>query len=77
MYHLVCGLSGQKMAQFMCYATFYELYKKFWISNYKKINKIVNTDLLNLFSNIKIRLLAAKLYNPGYIILQLIILFLY
>ena len=29
LYHLVYGLSGQKMFQFMCYVTFYDLYKNF------------------------------------------------
>lgn len=31
---------------------------------YRKLTKIINKDLLNLFSNIKIRLLAARLNNP-------------
>lgn len=61
---MVSGLSGQKMKQFICYTTFYDLYSKFWIDNIKKITKIINKDLLNIFSNIKIRLLSAKLNNP-------------
>ena len=64
LYHMVSGLSGQKMKQFIPYTTFYDLYSKFWIDNIKNINKIINTDLLNIFSNIKIRLLTAKLNNP-------------
>jgi hypothetical protein len=64
LYHMVSGLSGQKMCQFMNYTTFCELYSKFWIDNFKRIEKIVNKDLFNLFSNIKIRLLSAKINNP-------------
>jgi hypothetical protein len=64
LYHMVSGLSGQKMKQLMCYTTFYDLYSKIRIDNIKKRIKILNKDLLNLFSNMKIRLLSAKLNNP-------------
>ena len=41
------------MHEFIPYSTFYDLYKKFWITNYNDINKIVKKDLDELFSNIK------------------------
>ena len=52
------------MKQLMCYTTFYDLYSKTRIDNIKKRTKIIYKDLLNLFFNIKIRLLIAKLNNP-------------
>lgn len=42
------------MSEFIPYTSFYEVYKKFWITNRTKINKIVTKDLRELFSNIKL-----------------------
>lgn len=64
LYHIVSGKPGKDMHEFIPYTTFYDLYKKFWITNYTDLNKIVKQDLYNLFSNIKIRILAAKVNNP-------------
>jgi hypothetical protein len=63
---MISGSTGEKMKVFIPYTTFYDLYKRFWIKHYEKISKIVNKDLLVLFSNIKIRLLSAQLHNPTY-----------
>ena len=64
LYHIVSGVSGRKMEQFIPYTTYYKLYRRFWISNYNSLNKLVNIELNRLFSNIKIRILAAKVKNP-------------
>lgn len=64
LYHIVSGRSGPEMANIIPYTSFYDLYKDFWINNYNNINKQVKFDLENLFSNIKIRVLAANAYNP-------------
>ena len=64
LYHIVSGRSGPEMVNIIPYTTFYDLYKDFWINNYNNINKQVKIDLENLFSNIKIRILAANAYNP-------------
>jgi hypothetical protein len=64
LYHMVSGLSGRKMHQFISYTTYYELYKRFWQSNYNNLNKLINLELNRLFSNIKIRILAAIVKNP-------------
>ena len=64
LYHIVSGASGRKMEQFIPYNTYYELYRRFWISNYNSLNKPVNIELNRLFSNIEIRILAAKVKNP-------------
>jgi hypothetical protein len=64
LYHIVSGFTGNKMSQFIPYTTFYELYKRFWITNFSKIKKIVTNDIGNLFSNIKIRLISSILKNP-------------
>lgn len=59
LYHMVSGLSGRKIHQFISSTTYYELYKRFWHSNYNNLNKLINLELNRLFSNIKIRILAA------------------
>jgi hypothetical protein len=64
LYHIVSGVSGRKMHQFISYTTYYELYRRFWISNYNSLNKLVNSELNRLFSNIRIRILAALVKNP-------------
>lgn len=64
LYHVVSGRSGPEMQNIIPYTTFYDLYKDFWINNYTNLNKKVKTDLESLFSNIKIRILSAKLNNP-------------
>jgi hypothetical protein len=66
LYHIVSGKSGIDMSEFMPYTTFYDLYKKFWITetNVKRLNKIIKKDMNELFSNLKIRLLSSKINNP-------------
>jgi hypothetical protein len=64
LYHIVSGDSGRDMHKFMSYTTYYSLYKKFWHGNYATLNKKVNKDLNNMFSNIKIRILSAMVNNP-------------
>lgn len=61
LYHIVCGENGTEMEKFIPYATFYRIYKMFWITNYTKINKKVKADLCDLFSNIKIRILISSI----------------
>lgn len=65
LYQIVSGKTGIDMSEFIPYTTFYDLYKKFWISesNVKRVKKIIKTDM-NMFSNLKIRLLSSKLKNP-------------
>jgi hypothetical protein len=63
-YHIISGVPGKDMHQFIPYSTFYELYKRFWIRNYTELNKIVRNDMKNLFTNTKIRILSAKANNP-------------
>lgn len=64
LYHIMSGKTGVEMSEFIPYTSFYEVYKKFWITNRTKINKIVTKDLRELFSTIKIRLLSASIFNP-------------
>jgi|GEM_PF-7080898 len=66
LYQMVSGKTGIEMSEFMPYTTYYELYKKLWIndSNVKRLKKIYNKDMTNLFTNLKIRLLSAKYLNP-------------
>ena len=45
-------------------SSFYNVYKEFWIKNYENLNKYIDYCLLNMFSNIKIRLLSAQIKNP-------------
>lgn len=64
LYHLVTGFTSKETKQFIPYSTFYTIYKEFWITNYEKLNKFVDYCLKNMFSNIKIRILSAKIKNP-------------
>jgi hypothetical protein len=64
LYHMVSGESGKDMYKFMPYTTYYSLYKNFWYKNYTTLNKKVNKDLNNMFSNIRIRILSAIVNNP-------------
>lgn len=65
-YHLVSGVSGDDIEKYLPQSTFHTFYKKFWMDedNYKRINKIVNDCFNNMFSNIKLRILSARKYNP-------------
>jgi hypothetical protein len=64
LYHMVSGISGREMHKFIPYTTCYALYKNFWHKNYNSINKQVNNDLNNMFSNIKTRISSALVNNP-------------
>ncbi|KAG2215608.1 hypothetical protein INT45_013094 [Circinella minor] len=62
LYHMVSG--GKDMHKVMPYATFYDLYKRFWITNYSELNKKVKQDLNGMFSSPRIRILASLINNP-------------
>ncbi|KAG2218406.1 hypothetical protein INT45_011594 [Circinella minor] len=66
LYHLVSGIAGSDIEKYLPQSTFHTFYKKFWMDNenYKRINKIVNDALTNMFSNIKLRILSARKNNP-------------
>lgn len=64
LYHIVSGIPGTEMHQFIPYTTFYDLYKDFWITNKKNLIKIVNKDITTMFSTPKIRVLSSKINNP-------------
>ena len=64
LYHLTEGLTSKTMKQYMPYTTFYSFYKEFWINNYNNLNHFVDICLKNMFSNLKIRILSAKIKNP-------------
>ena len=64
-YHLLSGLSINKMDKFINYTMYFKIYKRFY-SYYNKelkewLNKMLNS---NFFTNNIIRLLYAKLNNP-------------
>lgn len=63
LYHIISGKPGCDMNKFIPYTTFYALYKKFWITNKNKLKNKVEKDISILFSNIKIRILSAKINN--------------
>lgn len=64
LYHIVSGISGKEINKCIPYTSFYAFYKKFWITNYTELNKKVDNCLYKMFSNIKIRILSAKIKNP-------------
>jgi hypothetical protein len=64
---LVSGTVGnEETDRFIPQSIFFNFYKKFWMDeeNYKRILKIVDYGLDNMFSNIKLRILSAHKYNP-------------
>lgn len=63
-YHLVTGYTSKNINKHMPYTSFYAVYKKFWITNYSSLNKLVDDLLINMFSNVKIRVLSAYIKNP-------------
>jgi hypothetical protein len=64
LYQLVSGFTSKNIKKYMPHTTFYTVYKEFWINNYEKLNKFVDYFMLNMFSNIKIRVLSALIKNP-------------
>ena len=64
LYHLVCGETGQYMNRYMKYSSFYAVYQKFWIDNYKVLNKKVDEFLAKMFSSPKLRIYSALKRNP-------------
>ncbi|KAG2209904.1 hypothetical protein INT45_009296 [Circinella minor] len=66
LYHLVSGVSGDGIEKYLPESTFHTFYKKFWMDdeNYKRINKIANDSLNNMFLNIRLRILSSRKYNP-------------
>ncbi|KAG2215273.1 hypothetical protein INT45_004092 [Circinella minor] len=61
---MVSGESGKDMHRVMPCATFYDLYKRFWITNYSELNKKVKQDLNGMFSSPRICILASLINNP-------------
>lgn len=64
LFQLTAGLTSKNIVKYMPYTTFYSLYKGFWIKNYENLNKYVDLCLMNMFSNLKIRILSAIIKNP-------------
>lgn len=67
LYHLVSGISGkEEIDKYIPQSTFHYFYKKFWMDedNYKRLSKIVNDSLNNMFSNVRLRILSAHKWNP-------------
>lgn len=64
LFQLTAGLTSKNIVKYMPYTTFYSLYKEFWIKNYENLNKYVDLCLMNMFSNLKIRILSAIIKNP-------------
>lgn len=65
LYHLVSGLSIKKMDKYIPYATFFKIYKCFYIKHEEDLKlwiKKINDQ--ELFTNNVIRLIYAKLNNP-------------
>lgn len=65
LYHLVSGLSIKKMNKYIPFATFFKIYKTFYVTNKDELikwMKKINDE--ELFTNNIIRLLYAKLNNP-------------
>jgi hypothetical protein len=64
LYHLVCGETGHYMSRFMTYSSFYAVYVKAWIDNYRVLNNKVDNFLSKMFSSPKLRIYSALKRNP-------------
>ena len=53
-----------EMDRFIPKSTFYEIYKDFYITQYAELDKYFTYLLANMFSNIKIRIISARQFNP-------------
>lgn len=65
LYYLVENISMDEMNDYIPKSSFYDIYREFYIKKCEKLNKILNYSLENMFSNIRIRLFSALLYNPA------------
>lgn len=66
LYQILYGKSLRDMGSIIPYSSYYEIYKDFWLSeNANTLNKKIDYMLENMFSNIKVRILSSKLYNPN------------
>lgn len=63
LYQLVSCFTPKNIKNYIPHTTFYVIYEEFWITNYSSLNKFVDCCLLNMFSNIKIRILSAMIKN--------------
>jgi hypothetical protein len=65
LFHIVSGLSINKMDKYIPYTNFFKIYKRFYVKHKKDlsewINKMLNKDF---FTNYIIRILSAKINNP-------------
>lgn len=64
LYHILKGCPVADMEEFIPKSSYYEIYKKFYITNCALYDKMFNMRLYNMFSSIKLRLLLAKVQNP-------------
>jgi hypothetical protein len=66
LYQILYGKSLRDMGKIIPYSSYYDIYKDFWLSdNANVLNKKIDYMLENMFSNIKIRILSSRLYNPN------------
>lgn len=66
LYQILYGKSLRDMGKIIPYSSYYDIYKDFWLSdNANVLNKKIDYMLENMFSNIKIRILSSRLYNPS------------
>ena len=65
LWQLVGGYRIEQMQKYMAKSTFFIIYNRVWNSEKTQIISKKLKDLLNkMFSNERIRVLSAKLYNP-------------
>lgn len=66
LYHLVSGLSINKMHKYINYTTFFKIYKRFYVYYKKELKEWINKMMYsNYFTSNIIRLLYAKINNPN------------
>lgn len=65
LYQILYGVSLRDMGKIIPYSSYYDIYKDFWLSDYSNImNKKLDHMFESMFSNIKLRIMSSRLYNP-------------
>lgn len=64
LYHMVCGLSINKMILYINVTNYFKIYKYIFIKNFDKLDAWITNIMDNCFSNVRIRILTSYLKNP-------------
>lgn len=64
LYHLLTGVSTIQMGQYIPKTSFHDIYRSFYVKQLEWLDNILDTCLATMFSNVKLRVMRAKILNP-------------